>query len=88
MPALLAALRNYATGNSSFSDVADDLNANGFRTQTGRAFTGYNIRDILANRFYEGKVIYHQGLLDEKVFEGIHEVPTEVRELWQGLSKH
>ena len=83
MPALLTALRNYATGNSSFRDVADDLNANGFRTQTGRAFTGYNIRDILSNRFYEGKVIYHQGLPDEKVFAGIHEVPTEVRELWQ-----
>jgi hypothetical protein len=40
------------------------------------------IMDILNNRFYEGKVIYNKGLPDEKVFDGKHEVPDEVRDLW------
>jgi DNA invertase Pin-like site-specific DNA recombinase len=82
MPALLLILRQYATGKFSFREVADDLNAHGFKTQTGRAFTGYNIRDILSNRFYEGKIVYHKGLPDEKVFNGSHEVPAEAKVLW------
>jgi DNA invertase Pin-like site-specific DNA recombinase len=82
MPALLMALREYASGNCSYREVADDLNSHGFRTCTGKLFTGYNMRDILANRFYEGKVVYHEGLPDEQVINGIHEVPTEVKELW------
>ena len=82
MPALLMALREYATGSLSYSQVADDLNAQGYRTQNGRLFTGYNIRDILSNRFYEGKVIYHEGLPDEMVIEGAHKVSDEVKQLW------
>lgn len=82
MPALLMALREYASEMFSYREVADDLNAHGFRTSTGRLFTGYSMRDILANRFYEGKVVYHEGLPDEQVINGIHEVPDEVRELW------
>lgn len=82
MPALLRALRDYASGMLSYRDVADNLNGHGFRTHTGRAFTGYNIRDILSNRFYEGKVVYHKGLPDEEIFDGSHEVPTEIRDLW------
>ncbi len=82
MPALLLALREYATGNCSFRDAADHMNAQGHRTRTGRLFTGYNIRDILGNRFYEGKVIYHSGRADEKVIDGCHEIPEDVRMLW------
>ena len=82
MPALVMLLRDYATGNFSFRDVADRLNAQNFRTRTGRPFTGASIRDVLDNRFYEGKVVYHQGLPDEVMVDGAHEVPSEVKELW------
>ncbi|OGC94402.1 MAG: hypothetical protein A2W25_01850 [candidate division Zixibacteria bacterium RBG_16_53_22] len=82
MPILLMALGEYATGEYSYSQVADDLNAQGYRTQNGRLFTGYNLRDILGNRFYEGKVVYHQGLPDEQIIDGSHKVPEDVRQLW------
>lgn len=82
MPALLLMLREYATGNSSFRDVADCVNAAGYRKRNGGLFTGYNIRDVLHNRFYEGKIVYHQGLDDEMVIDGCHEIPEEVRDLW------
>ena len=82
MPSLLMALQEYATGKYSYKDVAEHLNAKGFRMRTGNLFTGYSIRDIMANRFYKGKVVYHEGLPDEKIVNGCHEVPPEVRELW------
>ena len=82
MPILLMALREYATGEYSYSQVANHLNSQGYRTQNGRLFTGYNLRDILSNRFYEGKVVYHQGLPDEQIKDGSHRVPEEVRQLW------
>ena len=82
MPALLSLLQDYASGHFSFREVADRLNAQGRRTRTGRLFTGYSIRDVLSNRFYEGKVVYHQDLPDEMVVDGSHEVPDEVKELW------
>ncbi|MCH8141866.1 MAG: recombinase family protein, partial [Proteobacteria bacterium] len=82
MPALLNLLKDYASGQFSFRDVADRLNAQNFRTRTGRPFTGASIRDVLDNRFYEGKVVYHQGLPDEVVVDGTHEVTQEVTELW------
>ena len=82
MPALLMGLRDYATGRFSFRDVADRLNAQGYRTRTGRPFTGASIRDVLGNRFYQGMVIYHEGQPDELVTDGSHEVPQEVQGLW------
>ena len=82
MPALLMALGDYATGRFSFRDVADRLNAKGFRTRNGRPFTGASIRDVLGNRFYEGKVVYHEGLPDEVIADGSHDVPEAVKELW------
>jgi DNA invertase Pin-like site-specific DNA recombinase len=82
MPGLLMALRAYAAGNVSYSAVADRLNADGFRLQTGRLFTGYSVRDIMANRFYEGKVVYHEGQADELIVSGLHDVPEEIKELW------
>ena len=45
MPGLVEALRLYATGTNSYSEVADFLNSKGFRTSKGRPFTEYNIRD-------------------------------------------
>lgn len=83
MPALLTLLRDYATGHFSFRDVADRLNVQEYRTRTGRPYTGASIRDVLDNRFYESKVVYHQGLPDEVVVDGIHDVPQEVKELWR-----
>ena len=82
MPILLMALRDYFTGKYSYRDVADRLNALGYRTRTGRPFTGASIRDVLSNRFYEGIVVYHEGQPDELVIDGSHEIPQEVKDLW------
>ncbi len=71
MPILLSALEAYSTGPLSFRDVADHLNADGFRTRNGRLFAGSSIRDVLGNRFYEGKVDYHEGQPDEVVVDGL-----------------
>ena len=83
MPALLMILRDYATERYSFREVADRLNAAGYRTRKGNPFTSYFVRDVLSNRFYNGKVIYHDGQPDEMIINGIHELPDEVRNLWQ-----
>ena len=61
MPALQMLLQDYATGKYSFKGVADRLNAKGSRTRNGRPFTGASVRDVLGNRFYQGKVVYHKG---------------------------
>ena len=82
MPILLRVLRDYSTGRFSFRDVADRLNAQGYRTRTGLPFTGASIRDVLGNRFYEGIVVYHERQPDESVMDGSHELPQEVKELW------
>ena len=82
MPALLMALGDYATGRFSYRDVADRLNTQGFRSRTGKLFTGASIRDVVGNQFYEGKVVYHKGLSDEIVVEGSHHIPKEVKDLW------
>ena len=82
MPTLLMALRQYATGLSSLNEVAIKLNSNGYRTNDGNRFTAHSIKDILHNRFYEGKVVFHRGTPEIKVIDGIHEVPPEVKELW------
>ena len=82
LPALLAALRGYAGGRHSFRTLAQELNAQGHSTGDGQPFTESSISTLLNNRFYEGKVIYHRGRLDEQVIAGAHEVPEEVRELW------
>jgi DNA invertase Pin-like site-specific DNA recombinase len=82
MPVLIQLLRDYASSQYSYREVADRLNASGYRTNKGNLFTGYFIRDVLSNQFYEGKVVYHKGLPDEQVIDGFHDVPSEVRELW------
>jgi hypothetical protein len=82
MPILLTALHDYASGKFSQREVANHLNSLGYRTRTGKLFTGHSIKDVLSNRFYQGKVIYHEGLSDEQIIDGCHEVSQEIRELW------
>ena len=67
---------------NSLNEVAIKLNSNGYRTNDGNRFTAHSIKDILHNRFYEGKVVFHRGSPEIKVIDGIHEVPPEVKELW------
>ena len=82
MPILQMALNQYATGQNSLNEVAIKLNSNGYRSHDGNRFTAHSIKDILHNRFYEGKVVFHRGSPETKVIDGIHEVPPEVKELW------
>ena len=57
MPVLLSLLRDYSTGDYSYRDVAGRLNVQGFRTVKGRPFREASVRDVLGNRFYDGKVV-------------------------------
>lgn len=82
MEALLSLLRGYASGQQSYQTVADTLNAQGYRNRVGDLFSKGSVEHVLSNRFYEGKAIFHPGEQDEKVKEGKHEVPAEVKELW------
>jgi len=82
MPALLTAFQDYAPGKLSYRDVSEHLNILGYRTRKGNLFTEHTIMDIFNNRFYEGKLVYHKGLPDERIVDGNHEVSPEVRELW------
>lgn len=83
MPVLLELLRSYASGGYAFGSLARALNAKGHRTTKGLPFTESSVSNLLSNHFYEGKVIYRKGRPDEQVIEGAHEVPEEVRTLWQ-----
>ena len=83
MPVLLELLRGYASGDYAFGSLARALNAKGRRTTKGLPFTESSVSNLLSNRFYEGKVTYRKGRPDEQVIEGAHEVPDEVRTLWQ-----
>ena len=82
MPALLMLLQDYSSGQFSFVDVADRLNVQGFRTRNAWPFTGASVRGVLSNRFYEGKVVYHEGQPDEQVVDGVHELSEEVKAAW------
>jgi site-specific DNA recombinase len=53
----------YATGLYYDQDMADWLNAQGYRTRFGRLFTKDAVRDILQNPFYKGDVHYRGQLL-------------------------
>jgi len=91
MPSLLALLRGYASGQHSYQTLAEHLNAQGHRNREGEPFTKGSVEHVLANRFYEGKAVFHPGEPDEEVREGSHQIPTEVRELWlkcQEIKRH
>lgn len=83
MPVLLHLLRSYASGNKSFTEVANELNALGHRTARGNPFTLSTISMVLNNPFYSGRFYYHKGRRDQQLIEGVHEVTEEVRSLWQ-----
>ena len=82
MPILLDLLSNYATSRYSYRTLAEQLNMRGHRTRNRRPFTPSSIENVLTNRFYEGKVVYHPDRPDEQVRDGEHEVPDEVKRLW------
>ncbi len=82
--AVRMAFELYAGGNASFEDVAAALNAKGFKTASGRQFTGAIVDMILRNRFYTGLVVYGPRKKGQpsKVFPGQHEpiISTELFE--------
>lgn len=82
MPVLLELLRCYVTGHYSYLTLADHLNGLGHRNREGRPFTRGSIEQVLENRFYVGKAVWHPGEPEEQVRDGSHEVPAEVKELW------
>lgn len=82
MPILRELLQSYASGNLSYLSLAEHLNAMGHRTSQGHPFTKGSIEHVLQNRFYLGKAVYHPGKDDEEVREGVHDVPSDIKELW------
>ncbi len=82
MPGLLALLGGYTTGKHSFASLARELNMKGYRTSEGKPFTQSSISTALNNIFYNGKVLYHRGRADEAIRDGVHQVPSRVKELW------
>ncbi len=85
--------RRYATGTTTLSQLAEWLNAQGFRTrnrhwvedghgnrsQEARFFTTASVRGILHNPFYAGK-IKHRG----QILPGVHE-PLVSEQLFQAV---
>ena len=63
----------------SQGSIAARINSKGFRTRTGRMFTGYSVRDMLANRFYAGVIVYqdeeyagqHQAIVPEPLYQQV-----------------
>jgi hypothetical protein len=80
---LLALLKGYVSGKYSYLKLADHLNAQGYRTRLGTLFTKGSVEQVLENKFYEGKIVYHPGKSDEEVRDGKQEVPEEIKELWK-----
>lgn len=87
MLVLLVLLREYAGGHHSFKTLAQYLNALGYRTSKGNPFTESSVNQVLTNPFYVGKFYFHKGRPDEELKEGAHEVPEEVRTLWNECQK-
>ena len=83
MPALLALLEGYASGEHSFETLAQELNARDLRTSYANTFTQSSVNQVLSNPFYEGKFFYHRRRYDEELRDGVHIVPDRVKELWQ-----
>ena len=82
LPVLRALLGAYATGRYSYRSLARWLNSRGMRTRLGKPFTKAAVEEILANRFFAGQIVWHPGRPDEEVRTGIHDVPDDIRELW------
>ena len=54
------AFNAYATGEYSYTTVADLLNEHGYRSTSGCLFSRYTVREILRNRIYLGEVRYQE----------------------------
>lgn len=79
---VVRAFETYSTGQCSYTDVADMLNEMGFRTKTGRRFSKDNVREMLRNPIYIGKVRYQRTMYKGKhrsfaapvsIRDGLHE---------------
>lgn len=60
-PAAAAAVRDAferRAAGQSYQAIADALNEGGYRTRRGNVFTGFAVKDMVANRFYLGLVPY------------------------------
>jgi len=71
------AYETYATGKSSYTEVARLLNSKGYRTKQGKLFSTEMIRDMLQSRTYLGEIRY-KGY--RKKSNGSRDVSTET--LW------
>lgn len=82
--------RKYATGQQSGRELAQWLNAQGFRTggvHGERSFTTETVRSILINRFYLGEVRYApKGTAQDEVYVGAH-VPLISPELFDAAMR-
>ena len=67
----------YASGNSSYSDLAEMLNDKGFRTSSGTPFGPPTIYTLLSNRIYIGQVVYK----GTEIYPGKHEAIIS-QDLW------
>ena len=69
----------------SHGSIAAYFNAGGFQTRTGRRFTEYSIRDMLATRFYVGVIRYrgeeypgkHQAIIPEDLYQQVDQRRTK-----------
>ena len=87
MPILLDLLRGYASGEYSFKSLAMKLNAKGYTSNRGKPFTESSISTVLNNPFYIGKFYLRKGTPDQELRDGVHEVPDDVRSLWQACQE-
>lgn len=80
---VLEAFERHALGIHSDRQVANWLNAKGYRTRNKKRFTTEMIREMLQNPFYIGKIAYgrRHGEYDE-LYDGQHE-PLVSLALWE-----
>ena len=78
-PVVLALFTIYATGNHSYRDLANWLNARGFRTTRGSLFCSDTVRDMIGNLSYAGFVTAQRSTSRE--IKGKHE-PIITEELF------
>jgi hypothetical protein len=77
----------YSTGRNSYQQIADILSDRGYKTQNNRRFPKSAVGDILRNKFYMGKVVYHNRSTNkQEVYEGLHD-PIVSKALWMRCKK-
>ncbi len=84
--------RLYASGTMP-TQIVEMLNQNGYRTQTGKEWTLYQLRRVLKNRSYLGEVSdgkewfkgSHEPLTDEKTFLKAQNLLSERKEKFKSL---